>query len=354
MPPLPIDSVLTALLAVVATFVTAALLTGWARRYAIKKSLLDIPNDRSSHRVPTVRGGGISIVVCTLLGGLALWGFGLLSASFVMAWLGGLLVAWIGWRDDHAHVSPGWRALCHFVAATWAVAWLGGMPTLVVGEMTIDWGWAGSLLSIIAIVWLINLFNFMDGIDGIAGSEGVFVAVAGGIFLWLGGASGLALLSFLMAAACAGFLVWNWPPAKIFMGDVGSGVLGFFVALLALAGEKVAAVPAAIWIILCGVFVCDATFTLLRRVVNGEQWYSAHRSHAYQRMVQMGRSHLSVTVAILLSNIMVLFPMALAGWSVRGALIWMVLLMSLSGFAAWWIVQRRFDLQQLQQKLSRL
>lgn len=346
----PSVSVLAALLAVVATLVAAALLTGLARRYAIKKSLVDIPNERSSHRVPTVRGGGVSIVVCALLGALALWGFGLLSASFAMAWSGGLLVAWIGWRDDHGHVSPAWRALCHFVAATWAVAWLGGTPTLVVGEMTIDLGWAGSLLSIIGVVWLINLFNFMDGIDGIAGAEAAFVAAAGGTFLWLSGTTGLALLSFLLAAASGGFLFWNWPPAKIFMGDVGSGALGFFVALLALAGEKVSAVPVAVWIILCGVFVCDATFTLLRRVVNGERWYSAHRSHAYQRLVQLGRSHLHVTVAVLLSNITVLFPMALAGWSARGLLIWMVLLMCLSGFTAWLAVQRQFDLQQ---KLSR-
>lgn len=339
--------VYTAAIALLVTAAIAALLTAWARQYALKNALLDIPNERSSHQVPTVRGGGISIVVCALLGALLLWLGGAISTEFTIAWIGGaLLVAAIGWLDDHGHVAPAWRALCHFAAALWAVAWLDGLPALIVGDGVIVLPWIGHILAILGTVWLINLFNFMDGIDGIAGAEGVFVGATGGLLLWLSGAEGLGTLSLILAAACCGFLIWNWPPAKIFMGDVGSGALGFFIAVLALAGEREGATPLLVWLILCGVFVCDATYTLLRRLVFRERWYAAHRSHAYQRLVQMGWSHRSVTGTIQLINIGVIFPIALAGWAAEEVLPWAFVMMCIGGFIVWGLILRRFEAWQ--------
>lgn len=341
------SSAYTVALAFLVTAGVATLLTAWARWYALKNALFDIPNERSSHRVPTVRGGGISIVACALLGGVLLWVSGAISADFTMAWIGGgLLVGAIGWLDDHGHVAPVWRALCHLAAAAWAVAWLDGLPALVVGDKAIALPWIGHLLAILGTVWLINLFNFMDGIDGIAGSEAVFVLTTGGVLLWFDGAGGLGTLSLILAASCCGFLIWNWPPAKIFMGDVGSGALGFFIAILALAGERASATPILIWLILCGVFVCDATYTLLRRLALRERWYAAHRSHAYQRLVQMGWSHRSVTGTVQLINILIIFPMALAGWFADAVLLWAFLLMCFCGFIVWVLILRRFEALQ--------
>ena len=280
------------------------ILTGAVRRYAVAKSVLDVPNRRSSHSMPTPRGGGLAIAVITL-GGIAI-----LSA---MAWIplsvavalfgGGLAVVVTGWIDDRVGVSAGIRGLVHLGAAGWAVYWLDGLQTLQIGWMEVPLGFPGSLLAVVGIIWAINFYNFMDGIDGLAAVEGVGVGLFGGLFLLAGGEVGLAAVAFVVAAASGGFLPWNWAPAKIFMGDAGSGLLGFLFGTLAVASEKADAVPVLVWVLLLAVFVFDSTVTLARRVCRGERWYEAHKSHAYQRAVQAGRSHASVTVAVIGINL---------------------------------------------------
>ena len=280
-------------------------LTGAVRRYAVARALLDVPNARSSHSAPTPRGGGLAIaaVVLVVILGLAVaralpWNVAAAIAG------GGALVAYVGWRDDRRHVPAAVRAAVHVVAAVWAVGWLGGLPALTLGSAHLAPGLAGSALAVVAIVWCVNLYNFMDGIDGIAGLEAVTVAGTLGALLLRAGQPGLGTLALAIAAAAAGFLYWNWSPARIFMGDVGSGFLGYVLAVLALAIENTAPLPGvALATLLLATFVLDATLTLLRRIQRGERWAEAHRRHAYQRAVQSGRSHAAVARAVLGLNV---------------------------------------------------
>jgi Fuc2NAc and GlcNAc transferase len=279
------------------------LLTGVVRRYAVARAVLDHPNERSSHAVPTPRGGGVAIAVSCLGGIAAAAAAGIVPVNAAVALVGGgALISLVGWVDDHQHVNAAIRAAVHFAAAAWALWWLDGLPALRIGEGTVPLGWMGAVLAAVAIVWCVNLFNFMDGIDGIAGGEALSVGLAGGAFLIWAGHPGMAVAAWLVAAAGAGFLAWNWAPARIFMGDVGSGLLGYLFAVLALASERVAGVPLLLWVLLGGVFIFDATATLLRRAARGERWHQAHRSHAYQRMVQSGWSHARTSAGVLVLN----------------------------------------------------
>ena len=321
----------------------AAFLTGLVRVYALRRSLLDIPNERSSHNVPTPRGGGLAIAV-TLAIGVAVLGFsGVLYWNVMWALLGGgALVAGVGWLDDHRHVAPQWRALVHLLAATWALYWLGGFAEVRIGNETWELGWLGGMLAALAIVWLINLYNFMDGIDGIAGVEAVTAGVGGAILLAWAGAPGLAAATALLTAASAGFLWWNWPPAKIFMGDIGSGLLGYYFAVMALAGENSGVLPATVWLLLLGVFVMDAVFTLLHRVIRGERWYTAHRSHAYQRLVQLGYSHRRVSLGVAGLNVLLLFPAAILSVVYPATVLGWLTALAVGGWLLWNRVQQRF------------
>jgi Fuc2NAc and GlcNAc transferase len=190
------------------------------------------------------------------------------------------------------------RFLVHLAAATLAVFLIGGLPSMDLGVGIISLGWFGSILAILGIAWLTNLYNFMDGIDGIAGVEAVTVGGIGGALMAMSNAWGLAFISWSIAAASLGFLVWNWSPAKIFMGDVGSGILGFLFAVLLLISERHGTVPLLVWLLLLGVFIADATYTLFRRLFKGEKIWKAHRSHFYQRAVQLGYSHRTVTLVV--------------------------------------------------------
>lgn len=289
----------------------SALVTECARRYGLRAGLIDIPNERSSHREPTVRGGGLGIVLTFLvfLAGLAYAG----SIPANLAWtliVGGGLVALVGWKDDHRHVAVHWRLLAQFIAAGWAVICVGNSQIFNTDGVGLFYCGIKWLFSVVGIVWLTNLYNFMDGIDGLAASQAVLAGLAGGALLWWAGLHELALVAVVLASTSMGFLLWNWPSARIFMGDVGSGLLGYSFAVLALASEYTDKFPALLWGILLAVFVLDATFTLTRRILRREVWYKAHRCHAYQRLIQKGYSHLQVLIGVILLNIVVLWPLA--------------------------------------------
>lgn len=272
--------------------------TGLVRRYALARSLLDLPNHRSSHAVPTPRGGGLAIAVA-VLGLISLAAVaGLVPGRLAAALLGGgVVVAAVGWIDDHRGLGAPLRAAAHLVAAVWSVAWLGGVPTVALGTARLGLGWGGSALAVLGTVWLINAYNFMDGIDGIAGVTGL-IAGAFASLLLIRDDPPIALVSAVVAGSCAGFLTWNWPPARIFLGDIGSGLLGFLFATCAIGAESRGAPGVLLSLLLLAVFLVDATVTLLRRVRRSERWYEAHRSHAYQRLVQAGWSHRAVTCAV--------------------------------------------------------
>ena len=268
-------------LLILGALVATLLLTGGFRRYAIARSLIDIPNDRSSHEVPTPRGGGLALVIVVLAAlGLLLWS-GAMGPSVFAALAGaGLVVAVVGFLDDHAHVAARWRLLGHFLAAGWGLYWLGGLPEIVLWQQPVDLGLAGHLIAAVFLVWLLNLYNFMDGINGIAGIELVTVALGGLVLAGVTGVWDAGLLLAVLIAGGLGFLVWNFPNARIFMGDACNGFLGLILGLIAVWQGALQPELFMAWVILLGTFLVDATLTLLRRIVRGEAFYEAHRSHA--------------------------------------------------------------------------
>lgn len=288
-------------------------LTGWARRHALATDLMDRPNARSSHSVPTPRGGGVAIVASFLLLTFGLGLARLIEPGLASAVVGaGALVAVLGYADDRRPLPARWRFLGHVLAAAWVVAWFAPVPPLPLFGLRIELGWAGPVLCLLFLVWMVNLFNFMDGIDGIASIEAITVCIGGALLWWLRGHADGAGLALLFAACVGGFLVWNFPPARIFMGDAGSGFLGLVVGLLALWSGHTAPELFLSWLILVGCFMVDTTTTLLRRVKRGEKFYEAHRSHAYQYASRRHGGHRPVTLAFAAINLFWLLPVAAA------------------------------------------
>lgn len=298
-------------------------LTGLIRRYALARSLFDVPNSRSSHTLPTARGGGLAIVITVFIAltGASRWDqvSAALVSSFVFA---GGLTALIGFLDDHGHIAPKWRLLVHFVCAAIALMCLGGLGPLVIGSITLEPTELRICLGLLFLVWMINLYNFMDGIDGLASVEAITCCVSASILFAVTGHVQLLAGPLLLASAVLGFLIWNFPPAKIFMGDAGSGFLGLAIGVLAVQSSWVDPAFFWAWCILLGVFVVDATYTLIRRGLRGARVYEAHRSHAYQFASRRAGAHWPVTVAVALINIFWLLPLAAA-----------VVLMQLNGIA---------------------
>jgi Fuc2NAc and GlcNAc transferase len=293
-----------------AGFIASWWLVGRLRGYAVRRNLIDEVGARSSHTAATARGGGLAIVgvLVPLIVALPLWTDFPARWSFGMG-VAGAAVAIVGWVDDHGHVAARYRLLVHFFAALVLVGAIGPVPLdwLGLGHPLIEWAFSAVL-----IAWLINLFNFMDGIDGLAASEAI--TAWGGlavVLLLLNVEPGIAAAAWIGAAAVAGFLVWNWAPAKIFMGDVSSGFLGALSgALILCAAQRDIAYAAALAIQL-GVFVVDATVTVLRRAARREPLHEPHRGHAYQILARRCDSHARVAVAAVMINLAFLLPVAM-------------------------------------------
>ncbi len=287
------------------------ILTGGLRRYALARQLMDIPNVRSSHTVPTPRGGGVAIVLSFLTSLPLLYLAEALTLPVMWALLGaGAWIALVGFLDDHGHIAARWRLLAHFIGAGWVLWLLGGLPALQVFGMDLDLGLLGYVLAGLYLVWLLNLYNFMDGIDGIASVEAICVCLGGALLYYLVGLSQAMVAPLFLAAAVGGFLFWNFPPARIFMGDAGSGFLGIVLGALSLHASWLNPSLLWCWLILLGVFIVDATWTLLRRLLRGDKVYEAHRSHAYQYASRAFGRHLPVTLAVGAINLVWLLPWA--------------------------------------------
>jgi len=301
-----------------AVAVVSAWLTWLSIGYAQRRQLIDLPGQRRSHVMPTPRGGGVGIVVSVLvgLGGLLVIGLGesqsqiYWDSSTLLALIASItLVAVVGWIDDHRGLGARLRLCVHAIAAI-----LLGLPALAL--LGPEWsvnpaaGWiaAAMLVCLVAIVWSINLHNFMDGTNGLLALQALFVFL---VLAWICSQAGRgyeAGVIGLFAAATLGFLPFNFPHARVFMGDVGSGVLGLLVAVA--IGWQIAAVPA-FWtagLIAASAFVVDSTCTLLSRLFSGRRWYSAHREHLYQWLVRSGFSHADVAGLYMGWNLLVVLP----------------------------------------------
>lgn len=293
-----------------ASFLLTVLIKRWARGMG----LIDVPNERSSHALPMPRGGGIAIALASLAAMGVLTALGIMPAHLFLAIApGGIAVAAVGLIDDITPLTARVRLFVHFMAAAWAVVCIG--PVGFFDHYAPDapaLRWLGYAVSTVGIVWFLNMYNFMDGIDGIAASQAVFMSAGMALLgLFSGGIAYIAAAAVVLGAASCGFLLLNWPPAKIFMGDVGSGYLGFAFAVLGLASGAHSVFGPWSCIILAGVFAVDATFTVVRRFARGEQVTEAHRTHAFQLLAQkMG--HRNVTLSVGLVNLAWVFPCALA------------------------------------------
>jgi Fuc2NAc and GlcNAc transferase len=301
---------MSAAIVMVVAFICSCIGTRWYLGYARRHSILDIPNARSSHSTPVPRGGGTAFVAVTLIALSFLGAAHDVPASLVFCVVfGGAMVAAIGYLDDRRGVPALVRLLTHFAAATLYVMVAGGIRELHIMSLRVDLGYLGVPLSVLYLVWMLNLTNFMDGIDGIVGCEILTVCLCG-IALSIGreAIGNAQYFPMLVAAATAGFLVWNWPPAKLFMGDVGSGFLGFCAGVVVVQSATRSPKMLWVWLVLFGAFICDATLTLLIRVRAGEGAFTAHRSHAYQRAAARFRSHRTVVFAVIGINLLWLFP----------------------------------------------
>jgi len=306
------------LIAAVAVAAFAASCIGTRALIAVlqRAAVLDLPNERSSHAAPTPRGGGLAVVAAIAAAWLVLCASGPVAPASLVVAAGMIGLAAVSWADDLRSRPASLRLLAQFVAVTAGIWVLPGGPVFQ--------GWLppglDAAASAVIWVWFVNLFNFMDGIDGIDGSEAAAIGV--GLLLiagfGIGRDPGIAGLGAAIAAAALGFLVWNWAPAKIFLGDVGSVplgyILGFLLLELAVRGWWKAA------IILPLYFFADATLTLLRRLLRGERVWQAHREHFYQRAVQRGLTHDAVVLRVIAADI-VLIGCAWAaenGWGFAG------------------------------------
>lgn len=258
-----------------AFLVSYSLLRGMLR-HGIAQAVLDQPNERSLHQHPVPRIGGIALMAGMGVGWITVGGP---NAWLLLASAGALLVA--SALDDWRGLPIAWRFSTHaLVAAAYLyVAMSGNLGILALFVL-----WIG-------IIWMINLYNFMDGSDGLAGGMTLIGFGCYGLAAWLGGDTELLLLSLCMAAAAAGFLLFNFHPAKIFLGDGGSVPLGFLTAAMGLTGWAREVWPGWFPILVFSPFMVDATVTLIKRLFRGEKVWQAHRSHYYQRLVQMGWGH---------------------------------------------------------------
>jgi UDP-N-acetylmuramyl pentapeptide phosphotransferase/UDP-N-acetylglucosamine-1-phosphate transferase len=269
-------------------------LTWQLQRWLASRQILDRPNERSSHKAPTPRGGGIAVLAVLL----PAWA--LIEPQLWPQLLGALALAAMGWWDDLRGISP-WPRLLVQVAAVAFGLWC--MRPFADGQFTggllpqpFD-----AILAALAWLWFVNLFNFMDGIDGIAGSEAASIGFGLAVVaLWIGGFGDLDQLALALVGTALGFLYWNWHPARIFLGDVGSQALGYLLGFLLLRAAGDGAWAAAL--ILPLYFWVDATWTLVSRALARENIFAAHARHFYQQSLRLGRRHDQVTGAILIGN----------------------------------------------------
>lgn len=272
------------------------ILTYIIKNYAIKKSLVAQVNERSSHTIPTPHGGGIAIAVTWFIGLFYLYFTSQIATNLFYALLVGFIISVVSFLDDLYELSPKLRLIVQALVTVIGLYFIGGFETLTFGLFDISNSIFTNIFAFLLIIWFINITNFIDGINGYVGSEFVFLSIAG--FLIFGDN-----LFVVLCVSVLGFLFWNWNKAKIFMGDVGSTLLGYNIAIVTIYYSNYESTNFWIWIVLFSLFWFDATITLIRRKLNDEKLSQAHKKHAYQRLTQAGWSHYKVTNYSIVVNI---------------------------------------------------
>jgi Fuc2NAc and GlcNAc transferase len=273
--------------------------------YWLGRKLLDIPNNRSSHTIPTPRGGGLAVVLATFIAMLIAYASGLSDAAAIYLLAPGLLMALVGISDDLLTLNIRIRLIIQLVVA----CIISGMVLSHTPELTfltLSFG----LAAVFGIVWLTNLYNFMDGIDGLAALQTIFVCGSMSFLFYQQGTHQETIpLMLALGSASLGFLYWNFPQAKLFMGDAGSLFIGIIFATLMVWTARDNLSTACYWLIILTVFIADASYTLIFRVATGQKFYLPHRSHLYQKIARMLQSHTKATLLIMSFNLLWLFPL---------------------------------------------
>ncbi|MCU0350792.1 MAG: glycosyltransferase family 4 protein [Flavobacterium sp.] len=275
------------------------------RRWSLKKNILDLPNERSSHTQPTPRGGGLALVIVVF----TFTFLGLYDFSLLPYFISALLVAVISWFDDIKHIPSGIRLLFHSLAASLIIIFIGYFDSI----FGVQLGYIGIIFTFLWIVWMINAYNFMDGIDGIAGIQAITASLSWFLLSFFIGSQSGVIYSCVVFSSVLGFLIHNWSPARIFMGDVGSAFLGFYFAVFPIIMFKKNISDNSFFldlflisIVFVWFFVFDTIYTFFRRLLNGEKVWQAHRSHLYQRLVISGFSHQFVTLLYGIMSVLLL------------------------------------------------
>ena len=274
------------------------------KKIAINNNIVAIKNHRTLHSLPTPKGGGIVFSFLSLLSFILIWwNWQLPKELFLIIVVGGGVASIFGFVDDIKNIRARIKLIVQIFLAVWVVYWLeyGGL-------LLLDWmpTFLTIFLLLFFMVWIINAYNFIDGIDGLAASEAIFISLTLAVVLFLtNGSIEITAIFILIAASVSGFILFNWPPATIFMGDAGSVFLGYIFGSLLLFTVLTDNISIWSWLTVFGYFFADTTATQIIRIVLVKKWYLAHRSHAYQNLARITGSHLKVTRGITLYNIVV-------------------------------------------------
>lgn len=280
--------------------------------FASKHGPYATPNYRSLHQKVIPRGAGLAVAFTALLGYLYLYfDYGLPVAQLMVYVIGGVVVAAMGAADDRLDIRARYRMPFQFLTAGWICYWLRGLAPVDLGFAVIDLGYFGHVALFAALIWFYNLYNFIDGIDGMASSATIFICGALGTLMFFKHALVLGLILTLLGVSSAGFLVFNWPPARMFLGDAGSSFMGYILSAVFVESLWQNAASIWWWLIIGGFYFADTTLTTVVRLLKVPGWYRPHRSHAYQNLARMWNSHRKVVLMVMMINLFWVTPLLL-------------------------------------------